>query len=129
MTVGKSFQKRTQTILVSNFDMSNYSVIRLLTIEKHIDDFMALYRDSFPSATVTPKLHLLEDHVVPFVRRFNVGFGFLGEQGAESIHAPFNQILLAHSGTKNPVSKLVNILMEHLTQVCPDNVIKQPAPK
>ena len=48
---------------------------------------MAFYRAQFPWATVIPKLHVMEDHVIPWLRRFHVGAGLMGEQGAESIHA------------------------------------------
>lgn len=92
----------------------------------NIDNFMSLYRDSFPHATVTPKLHMLEDHVVSFLRKWKVGFGFLGEQGAESIHARFNNLRQNFVNMKNPVQRLAAILNSHLTQVCP---IRQPVPK
>ena len=51
---------------------------------------MAIYRSTFPTAFVPPKMHMLEDHAVEWVKQRNVGFGLLGEQGAESIHARFN---------------------------------------
>lgn len=54
-----------------------------------IKKFLGYYRDSFPHATVLPKMHLLEDHLIPFLEEFGVGLGFLGEQGAEGIHARF----------------------------------------
>lgn len=60
--------------------------------ETWIEKFLDCYRDSFPKASTTPKLHMLEDHVVDFLRKWKVGLGFLGEQGAESIHARFNSI-------------------------------------
>ena len=41
-----------------------------LLSETDIDKFMDFYRDSFPRATITPKLHLLEDHVVPFLEKW-----------------------------------------------------------
>ena len=90
---------------------------------------MSLYRDSFPSSTVTPKLHMLENHVVPFLRRWKVRFGFLGEQGAESIHARFNHIGLSYVNMPNPVERLKAILMAHLTQVSPQNIAKTPVLK
>ena len=63
-----------------------------------IDAFLAFYRDAFPQATVLPKMHMLEDHVIPFLKKWKVGLGFLGEQGAESVHARFNsQKLCEHS--------------------------------
>ncbi len=54
---------------------------------------MRYYQQTFPDASVTVKLHLLEDHMVPFLRRWHeVGFGLLGEQGSESIRTDFNNI-------------------------------------
>ena len=52
----------------------------------HIKEFMSFYRIHFPNATVTPQLHMLEEHTVPFLQPWDIGFGFMGEQGAESIH-------------------------------------------
>lgn len=89
---------------------------------------MALYRDSFPKATITPKLHLLEDHITNFLRTYRVGFGFLGEQGAESIHARFNEIRKKHS-MPNRVQQLKSILTVHLTQICPKNIVRKPVVK
>lgn len=60
--------------------------------ESAITSFMELFRSKFPSATIPPKMHMLEDHTMDWVRARNVGFGLLGEQGAESIHARFNSL-------------------------------------
>ena len=53
---------------------------------------MHYHRDVFPEASITPKLHILEDHMVNFLRKCRVGCGLLGEQGAESIHKVYNQL-------------------------------------
>jgi hypothetical protein len=58
----------------------------LVSTEQDISNFMQFYRVNFPNATVTLKIHILESHVVPFLRRWHFGFGYLGEQGIESIH-------------------------------------------
>ena len=47
--------------------------------------FMAHFKSSFPYSSITVKTHLLEDHTVQQSRVTGVGFGLLGEQGAESI--------------------------------------------
>ena len=47
---------------------------------------------------------MLKDHVVPFLQRWKVGFGFLGEQGAELIHARFNSIRKNYSNMPNSVT-------------------------
>ena len=47
---------------------------------------MAFYRKHFPGATALPKMHMFEENVVLFIKKWRVGCGMLGEQGAESIH-------------------------------------------
>ena len=45
----------------------------------------------FPNGHISPEMHLLDKHTVEWVRRYNFGFGMLGEQRAESIHPPFQR--------------------------------------
>ena len=49
--------------------------------------------------------------------------GFLGEQGAESIHASFNPIQRVYSGIPNKVDRLLWVMQEHYL---PDNVTLKP---
>ena len=42
--------------------------------EKNIKVFMNSYRTNFPGSSVTPKFHLLEIHVFPFLRKCGLGF-------------------------------------------------------
>ena len=35
-------------------------------------------------------LHMLEDHVCSFLRKWHMGLGFYGEQGIEGIYSEFN---------------------------------------
>ena len=61
--------------------------------EAAIASFLQYYRKEFPEASATVKLHMLEDHLAPFLRRWKgVGFGIMPEQGAESIHRQFNTL-------------------------------------
>lgn len=60
--------------------------------ETNIRDFMAFYRETFPETTVLPKMHIMEVHIVPWLKQHRVGLGLMGEQGAESIHAAVNSI-------------------------------------
>ena len=55
-----------------------------------------------PTATVPIKMHLVEDHAVQWAAAYHVGYGLLGEQGAESIHAKFTQLSLAFVSIKRP---------------------------
>ena len=90
---------------------------------------MHYYRETFPSSTVLPKMHMLEEHVVPFIRRWKIGFGLSGEQGAESIHKYFNIVARNCHSTAGPVEKLRRVMKEHLLHVAPANVALKLSPK
>ncbi len=67
---------------------------------------MAFYRAEFPHATVLPKMHVLEDHTVPWLKRWHLGAGLMGEQGAESIHAHMMRLERTYQGVANEVDRL-----------------------
>ena len=90
---------------------------------------MSFYRTHFPAATVTPKMHMLEEHTVPFLRRWHIGFGFMGEQGAELIHNAINQLEKHYMNMPNWVKRLEAIVRQHHLAVCPPLVVKKPPPK
>ena len=66
-----------------------------------IQDFMEVYREKFPEATILPKMHTLEDHVIPWMKQWQIGAGLMGEQGAESIHAHFQNLERTYAGIPN----------------------------
>jgi hypothetical protein len=90
---------------------------------------MRYYRSTFPTATVLPKMHFLEQHVVPWLKQWGVGLGLMGEQGAESIHAAVNSISRAYLNMADKVKRLECILREHHRQTCPTLASAQPSPK
>lgn len=94
--------------------------------EKNIEEFMEFYRSSFPAATVLPKMHILETHVIPWLRKWHVGFGLMGEQGAESIHKYFNSLGRTYSGIAEPVQKLHYTMKEHFLHIAPANIDARP---
>ena len=87
---------------------------------------MAYYRSQFSTATVTPKLHVLEEHVVPWIKKWGVGFGLSGEQGAESIHAYFNQLRSTYNSIPQHLLRLKRMMFVQHLKVAPDNTIAQP---
>ena len=89
---------------------------------------MAMYRESFSDCTITPKMHIMEEHVVPFVRKWSVGCGFLGEQGAESIHGYFNKLNRTYCSIPDRVQRLRQEMVEHHLHVSPKNVAAKPKP-
>ena len=46
---------------------------------------MTFWRSELSNETVSPKMHMMEDHLVPFVKKWKLGCGFYGEQGDELI--------------------------------------------
>lgn len=87
---------------------------------------MAYYRKEFPHATVLPKMHMLEEHVLPWLRKWHVGFGLLGEQGIESIHAHFNSLGRTYRSIPDEVQRLRQLLKEHLLHIAPEHVSATP---
>ena len=96
--------------------------------DSYIKEFMSFYRTHFPAATVTPKMHMLEEHTIPFLRRWHIGLGFMGEQGAESIHNSINQLEKHYTNMPNRVKRLEVIVCQHHLAVCPPLVVKKPPP-
>ena len=90
---------------------------------------MACYRASFPQATVIPKMHILEDHVIPWFEWWHLGLGIMGEQGAESIHAHLMKLETTYQGIANDVERLKYIFKEHMLESAPSLVSLRPPAK
>ena len=69
---------------------------------------------------------MLEDHVIPWLNQWKVGFGCMGEQGAESLHANFNIAERAYTNMKHRVDRLTSVLQNHHQQILPTNISLQP---
>lgn len=83
---------------------------------------MTYYRNNRPNQSVTPKMHLLEYHAVPFIRKWGSGFGLYGEQGVESLHAVFNSLKISYQAMKSPSERLTAMMKEHYSRVNPDTL-------
>ena len=79
---------------------------------------MSYFRQTWPSQTVTPKPHMLEDHVIDFVRKEGLGVGVYGEQGGESIHEEFN----------NLKTQYWHLVVGNGWKVCCENIIYEYIP-
>jgi len=101
----------------------------LVSPQKKTAAFMAFYRQTFPTATILPKMHILEDHVIPWMRRWHIGAGLMGEQGAESIHAHFNRIEMQYNGIVNPLDRLRYVFNEHNVESTPGLNTLRPEPR
>lgn len=80
---------------------------------------MQYLRINWPIENISPKLHMLEDHVLDFIHLWKTGFGFYGEQGGESIHHEFKRMKNRYSNVKNPVDRLRYLMNQHLLATYP----------
>ena len=54
---------------------------------------------------------MLEEHVCPFLRHWQMGLGFYGEQGIEGIHSEFNTQSQHFDHVKEKDTRLRQILV------------------
>ncbi|XP_066931555.1 uncharacterized protein [Clytia hemisphaerica] len=104
-------------------------------LDEAIKDLMTYYRTGFPEETITPKLHMLEHHVLDFIKRWRIGLGMSAEQGAESIHPEFNALIKRFALTRNEFAVFLSfsVLEENFTIWVPDNkeayLLKRETPR
>ena len=69
--------------------------------------------------------------MVPWISKWGrVGFGMMGEQGAESIHAEFNLIEQQHKNQcHNRVERLRRVMVEHFVKNAPSTTAITPPTK
>lgn len=87
--------------------------------ELTIRSYLQYFRSNFINETIPPKMHILEDHVVPFIKKWHVGLGFLGEQGVESVHARLNSIKYNVRGLSDDLAILKSVMVTHWVQTRP----------
>jgi len=91
---------------------------------------MGYYKEAFPKASITPKMHMLEHHVIPWLTEWKVGFGLMGEQGAESIHGHFNRLrTTTYFSIPDPVEQLRCMMEDHYLRIAPSMIQSIPQPK
>ena len=98
-------------------------------IDADIAAFMAYLRTNFPEMTIIPKLHILEDHMIPFISEWRVGCGFFGEQGGESVHASINSLKRNYSNIKKGTGQLRCIMNSHLALTNPNPRVRSVSKK
>ena len=74
---------------------------------------MAYFRGNWPKSSITPKMHMLEDHVIPFLKKWRYGLGFYGEQGGESLHHEFKNMKNRYKNIRKPVECLTYMMNQH----------------
>ena len=69
------------TMTTINTCNTNNSIL-CVSPEDKIRRFLASVRAV--GLSITPKLHCLEEHTVPFLEKWNIGLAYMGEQGKEN---------------------------------------------
>ncbi|XP_065683659.1 uncharacterized protein LOC136096406 [Hydra vulgaris] len=112
------------------FSSKNISTSELTQLETYISNFMKFYRVNWPEASVTPKLHMMEDHAIPFLQKWGAGFGLYGEQGGESIHHEFNKLSMIYQSNPCRTKRLKCILKaHHLKTNCQNRILTRAIKK
>ena len=93
--------------------------LKTFIIETEIDFFMDFLRTNWPAVNISPKLHMLEEHTTPFLRKWGVGLGFYGEQGGESLHHQFKAMQSRYKNIRNPLERLRYMMNQHLKNTNP----------
>eukprot|EP00117_Sycon_ciliatum_P024768 scpid36716/ scgid20708/ len=108
---------------------SKLSDMEIELLESSIVTFLSSVRRELVSrglARITPKLHLLEEHVVPQIRHFGTGLGLYGEQGGEGIHAEFNTLNKRHASVVSPLDRLHTSIKQHFLTTLPSSIAVTP---
>lgn len=77
-------------------------------IEDDVALFCDLYRLTF-QRRATPKLHVLEAHLVEFMREWRA-LGLFGEDATESVHAKMHRLVQRATGVRNQIDRMRRIV-------------------
>ncbi|XP_066934119.1 uncharacterized protein [Clytia hemisphaerica] len=111
--------------LMNSSDYFNDEKIQQL--DTAIKKFFVHYRDNFKQS-ITIKLHMLECHILKFIKKWRIGLGMYGEQGAESIHPEFNSLRKTYASHKPAEKRLQTMVEQHLLRVAPEVRVTVPKP-
>ena len=64
--------------------------------------------------------------MIPWIKKWGVGFGLLGEQGAESIHTYFNLLRHKYNSIPERLLRLKQMMVAQHLKVAPDNTTARP---
>ena len=92
-------------------------------LELKIKSFCELFAARYPDEIVTPKLHWLYRHVIPFTRKHRT-WGMVTEQPIESIHKTFNDVFRRFRQFPDPLLRLERTCMELVLR----NVVEASVP-
>ena len=112
------------------FNVARYITIEeILQFRQDVTEFMSYLRVHFSHIRITPKLHMLEDHMYDFLWKWRTGCGLYGEQGGESAHNGINKMKHRYYNIKNDLTRLNYIMNQHLLSTNPKAQVIKPKKK
>ncbi|EGT58314.1 hypothetical protein CAEBREN_22643 [Caenorhabditis brenneri] len=78
-------------------------------IGKVLQRFAQNLKEAQPDATVTPKLHLLCGHLLPYLKLHRI-WCRVTEQGIESLHCLFNKVNVRYASVRDPILRATLIV-------------------
>ncbi|KAF1761849.1 hypothetical protein GCK72_010108 [Caenorhabditis remanei] len=101
--------------IMSCSDALSYTDEEIDVVERIVKRFLEDMKIAFPKETITPKLHTLAYHLIPYMRAHH-SWGRTCEQGIESFHCQYNILKNVFRTVKNLHLRAVLILQELTTQ-------------
>ena len=117
---GKLHERVSHTQPVSNEEIQEADSC----IKKYVSKFRQYNPDHF-----TPKLHMLEHHIIPWMKRYGFGMALFGEQGGESCHRQLKFYMNRMMFIPNNVKRLTAVMREHIVSTHPQTNLHIPRPK
>jgi hypothetical protein len=90
---------------------------QLQTCKESIRLYMKYYRDYFPKETVTPKQHMIKQHVIPSLAKWGVGLALFREHGVEQSHSMIDALKGRARGIRNPKDRIRILMEQHFLSV------------
>ena len=72
--------------------------------------FVANYKTAIPYANVSLKIHVIEQHMFPFLSRHNKGCAWFSVSAIETLHAQFNRASRRAAHIRNPGARQMNVV-------------------
>ena len=81
--------------------------------KKAIKKYLHFFQEKFPEEPVTPKQHMLEEHVPVWLQLWKFDMSLYGEQGLKQTHAVINTLKTRVCGIKNNKQRIDMLMKEH----------------
>ena len=103
--------------------------VSAFSVDIAIKEFFEYFRATFPTESITLKMHILETHVLPQIKSTGFGLGLLSEQGTELLHRRWNVIKFTTRQIVSPPVRVHSTMKKYLTKCMPEIISRVRVPK